>query len=131
MAAHDLSILVGRTLSTIFSFVRVNEVFWSEHYDTKFYTVAERPFVSTLGPKVRNSGVMRVLRRRLSPFAFYHAENLLLRPFSVAEPPVSLPITQATDVVARLQFEMDKIRDLTGMPLRSLDVTLDQATSSA
>jgi hypothetical protein len=74
---------------------------------------------------------MRLLRRRLSPFAFYHAENLLLRPFRVTEPPVSLPVTQATDVVARLQLEMDKIRDLTGLPLRSLDVTLDHAMSAA
>lgn len=91
------------------------------------YVGARRPHVSPLGERVRDATAVSALRRLMPPSIFYHAENMLLRPFAVPEPSLDLPPRQAADVVARFQAAVELLRRLTGLELPSLDVTLEQA----
>lgn len=118
------------SLATVFRFLGIEDRYRCRQFERRVFVGSRRPFVSPCGARVRDSAAVKFLRGRMPESVFYHVENLLLRPFSVAEPPVDLPPQQAAEMVARLESDMNLLRDLTGQRLPSLDVTFAQATSS-
>lgn len=118
------------SLATVFRFLGVDDRFWSSQFERRVYVGRRRPWVSPLGERMRDAAPVDMLRRRLPPSIFYHVENLLLAPFAIPEPDLGLPLRDAAGLVARLKADTDHVRRLTGLPLPSLDVTLEQALSS-
>ena len=118
------------SLAAIFRFLGVDDRFWCPQYERRVFVGSRRPFVSPLGASIRDAAVVRIMRGRVPESLFYHIENMLLRPFGVPEPGVDLPPEQAAAVVTRLNADAKRLRELTGQPLPSLDVTMEQAMSS-
>ncbi len=129
LESADLDHRRRESLASVFRFLGVDDRFWSAGFDRQVFVGSSRPHVSPRGAKVRDSAAMAMFRRRLSKSAFYHIERLLLGPFLIPDPPLDLPHALATEVVASMMAEMNLLRDLTGLRLPSLEVTMAQATS--
>ena len=131
LESADLDHRRRESLASVFRFLGVDDRFWSAGFDRRVFVGSSRPHVSPLGTRVRDSAAMAQLRRRLSNSAFYHVERVLLAPLRIPDPPLTLPPTQATAIVASMTAEMNLLRDLTGLQLPSLEVSMEQATSPA
>jgi hypothetical protein len=110
-------------LAEVFGFLGVDPAFWCDWYQREVFVGSRRPHVSPWGVRLRDSWVMRGVRRALPDGLAFHGENLLLAPFAVPPPTTELSAAFYGEILAELRGEVELLRRLTGQPLLSLELS--------
>lgn len=117
------------TLRNIFTFLGAHPAFQSPLFRHRRNVGWHEPYLSPLGRRLGDCRPMQKLGRLLPPNVFAALKNVLLRPFSVSAPSADLPPDTKKRIDEKLLAEVQLLRRLTGLPLRSL--TAREPTPSA
>ena len=108
------------TMRQVLSFLGVDSGFTSPLFHYKRHVGWHEPYLSPRGRCLRDSRPMKKIRRLLSPNVFSALKNILLRPFSGPVPSTELAADVKKRIDEKLFEEVQLLRRLTGLPLRSL-----------
>jgi len=110
------------TLRDVFKFLGVDPAFRSEGFKKQMFEGKNRRFPSETGTRILKSPLMRWAENHL-PFTVYEkARNLVLIPFSTDHPHRKLPADLEKELNLEFQREVTLLRQLSGLPLVSLEV---------
>ena len=118
----DLATRRDQTMAAIFRFLGVDDRFRSAGFTEEHNTNADRMFPSAGGVRLLRSTPMKLLQWGLPRRAFWKVRKLALRPFRGSPPPASLSPGVEASLRAEYQGEVALLRDLSGLPLPSLDM---------
>lgn len=117
----DLDSRRQQALGKIFAFLGVDPKVCSPGFRRRFLDGSRRRVPSPFGARILQSPLVRVSERIL-PFTLHEGvRDLLVRPFSIPRPDLSLPKEIDEALRARFHREAALARSLTGLPLSSLD----------
>lgn len=109
-------------LRVVFNFLGVDPSFTSAKFNKLRNEGRRQPQASPTGIALARSRPMRWLHRALPMPLYWRLERLLQRPFLVPAPDLTLPWEEERRLKARLRAEVDLVRELSGLPLPSLEV---------
>jgi len=110
------------TLTRVFEFLGIDPTFRSPSFERRLNESKRRRFPTATGYQILQSRWMEIARRRL-PFTVQESlRNLVLLPFSEAVPSKELPPAVKQPLLEHYRREVDLARQLSGLPLPSLDV---------
>lgn len=110
------------TLAMIFQFLGADPGFQTPLFRHERYIGSHQPFPSATGRRIMNSRFMKAAERVVLAQVFYHLRNLLLWPFSMPQPSLDLAGGVEARLRQELKAEVELARELSGLPLPSLQV---------
>lgn len=118
--SSDLDRRRDETLSRVFAFLGVESDHRSAAFARKLFEGRRRPVPGATGARILRSPLVRLAERFL-PFTCHEAlRRVLVIPFAVPVPDLTLPRKAEDALRARFHREVDLARRLTGLPLTSL-----------
>lgn len=116
----DLETKRNETMERIFRFLGVSPEFRSPLFFHKRNAAAWQVYPNATGRRILKSQLMLLLQRRLPNPIFYHLRNALMYFFAAPRPSTHLPANEHQILMEELRREMNLLRELTGLPLKSL-----------
>jgi hypothetical protein len=116
-----LSARRNETMASIFRFLGVDHGFSSEGFSGEYNSNADKTFPDARGVRLLRSAPVRLLQWALPRRAFWKVRRALMAPFAGDPPPASLSPGVEASLRAEYQDEVALLRELSGLPLPSLD----------
>lgn len=110
----------GLTMRKIFTFLGADDAFKSPFFRHRRHVGWHEPYLGPRGRRLSASRPMQKIGRLLPPNVFAALKNVLLRPFAVPAPSTDVPPDFKKRIDEKLFAEVQLLRRLTGLPLRSL-----------
>jgi hypothetical protein len=117
----DLATRRDQAMATIFRYLGVDDTFCSQGFAEEYNTNADRMFPDARGVRLLRSAPMMLLQWALPRRAFWKVRRLVLRPFAGTPPPATLSPGVEASLRAEYRREVALVRELSGLPLPSLD----------
>lgn len=109
------------TMATIFRFLGVDDTFRSEGFAEQYNTNANKTYPDARGIRLLRSAPVKLLQWGLPRPAFLKLRRRLLRRFVGSPPPTTLSPDIEASLRAEYQREVAMLRELSRLPLPSLD----------
>ena len=109
------------TMATIFRFLGVDDTFRSDGFAEEYNSNEDKTFPDARGVRLLRSAPVKLLQWGLPRRVFWKVRRLLLRPFAGSPPPATLSPEVEASLRAQYRAEVTLLRELSGLPLSSLD----------
>ena len=109
------------TMASIFRFLGVADSFRSRGFSEEYNSNADKTFPDEPGVRLLRSAPVKLLQWALPRRAFWKVRRMLLRRFAGNPPPATLSPGVEASLRAEYQGEVALLRELSGLPLPSLD----------
>jgi hypothetical protein len=109
------------TLREVFTFLEVDPTFDTPGFDHRFHVRSEKAGLSIIGQRIMKSSGVQFLKRRLSPWAFYHLRQFLTKPFFGPTPPFDVPQSLKNELNHRFEREVELLRSTSRLDLHSIE----------
>jgi len=117
----DLATRRDQAMAAIFRFLGVDDSFCCEGFAEEYNVNADKTFPDARGVRLLRSAPVKLLQWALPRRAFWKVRRALLRPFAGDPPPATLSPGVEASLRAEYQGEVALVRELSGLPLPSLE----------